>query len=445
MDTIKVCLIEDDPIMGESLVDRFALEGFMTDWITTAGQAYTSILQKEYSAIVCDVRLPDFDGDELFERMVNEKIKLPPFILMSAFATVERAVSLIKNGATDYVTKPFDVSQLVDIVRTQAEKHNNILDTSSSKSLGISSHARQLAAAIPRIAGRASSILITGESGVGKEVLARLIHQYTNVSNFIPVNCGAISSQLVEAEFFGFERGAFTGADKQKKGYFEQANGGTLLLDEVGELSLAMQTALLRALQEKKIRRIGAEKDIDVNFNLICATNRNLEQMIKEKLFREDLYYRINVVKLDVKPLRERREDILWFASKFLESISQKLNEPCKKLHPLAEDILLNYDWPGNLRELHNRMESACLTSMGAVLMPSDFNFGNSSYPDHTLQFYGGLSDYREACERIYIAETLARNDGKMTESAMSLKISRKNLWEKIKRYNIDNDSARDT
>ena len=444
-----VCLIEDDTIMGESIVERFGLEGIPTDWFPSAVQAKAAIKVNAYSIIVSDVRLPDIDGDELFCQMIAEGYTVPPFILMTAYATVERAVSLLKLGVKDYVTKPFDISTLVQRVRDFMPAE---LASAENVELGVSQAARDLYRLVPRVAGRASAVLVTGESGVGKEVLARLIHRQASAGStirpFVAVNCGAIAPTLAEAEFFGYERGAFTGADRSKKGFFEQAHSGTLFLDEVGELSLALQAALLRAIQEKHIRRLGAERDTSTVFDLICATNRTLSDMVANREFREDLYYRINTITLQVKPLRERPEDISWLAKRFAGSIAQRLGEPVKSLHPLSLMRMQTYAWPGNIRELHNRIERACLVSQADVLLPADI------FPDHAAAGTGAqfvtlpqgeatLVVYQETCERLYIEEALRRHGGRIQETADALQISRKNLWQKMKRHNIDGKARR--
>ncbi|NYT85002.1 sigma-54-dependent transcriptional regulator [Pollutimonas harenae] len=441
-----ICLIEDDPIMGESLVERFQLEGFKVDWYLRAQEARSAILANDYAVILSDVRLADLDGDTLYLQMLQDGYSLPPFILMTAYATVERAVSMLKQGVRDYVTKPFDLSRLVESVRELTANHDANTHVSDENILGVSTAAQKLAQLVPRIAGRATSVLITGESGVGKEVLARLIHHRADPANterpFVAVNCGAVTPTLAEAEFFGFERGAFTGADKQKRGYLEQANKGTLFLDEVGELSLPLQATLLRSIQEKHIRRIGAERDIATQFDLVCATNRDLGSMVKERLFREDLYYRINAVTLHVKPLRDRPEDVYWLAQRFISAMAQRLNEPPKSLHPLTQLRLQEYSWPGNIRELHNRIEHACLISPNPILVPSDIFSSDWQRTASQLASFPGedaaLNTYQDACERLYIEEMLIRNEGRITETAKALKISRKNLWEKMKRHNIE-------
>lgn len=442
MNSPYVCLIEDDAIMGESIVQRFQLEGIRTDWFYTAAEARHAIHANPYEAIISDVRLPDVDGDDLFREMLAAGCTLPPFILMTAYATVERAVSMLKLGVTDYITKPFDISKLVERVRDAVPPtpaSGDLLD------LGVSQAAKELARLVPRVAGRASAVLITGESGVGKEVLARFIHaraQRAPSRPFVAVNCGAIAPTLAEAEFFGYERGAYTGAEKLRKGFFEQADGGTLFLDEVGELPLPLQAALLRVIQEKNVRRLGSERDVQTKFDLMCATNRDLAEMVRTRQFREDLYYRINAVTLHVKPLRERPEDVVWLAKRFAATLAERLGEQPKILHPMCLVRLQSYWWPGNIRELHNRIERACLISQSPMLLPGDIfpEDANKVAPiDAALPVEEAtLTSYQEACERVYIEEVLRRHGGRIQETAKVLHISRKNLWQKMKRHKID-------
>ncbi|MDT8840206.1 sigma-54 dependent transcriptional regulator [Paraburkholderia fungorum] len=443
-----ICLVEDDPIMGESIVERFQLEGFDVDWHTGAAAAYDAIPRKSYAVVISDVRLPDFPGDDLYTRLTTTMSRVPPFVLVTAYASIDRAVSMLKAGVADYITKPFDIADLVQKIQVLAA--SNIPDEAmpAQSPLGVSAAMRRLAEVVPKIAKRASSILINGESGSGKEVLARHIHDVAaggQSEQFIAVNCGAVPETLMEAEFFGYEKGAFTGAERQKKGFFELAHGGTLFLDEIGDLPLAMQVKLLRVLQEKRVRRVGGEHDVECNFRLVCATHRDLHELVDEGRFREDLFYRLNVVTLRVPPLRERCDDILWIARRFLALYAGANYEPLKTLHPATEAALVAFDWPGNVRELRNRLERACLLSSERVIMPADVFVNHPIYGDDVhADNIPTLSAYMDRCETLYIRNLLVQHKGRIAETAAALGISRKSLWERMRRHRIGGQEALD-
>ncbi len=429
----KICLIEDDPIMGEALVERLDLEGYACDWFQRGRLAVPGLLRKHYALAISDIRLPDISGEELFVELQQSGQPLPPFLFITGHGAIDQAVRLLKLGAEDYLTKPLDVPKLLDKVRSLSARGRTT--ASGASQLGISDSMRQIEAMLPRIAANARTVLITGESGVGKEVVARALHAQADPAGkepFVAVNCGAVSESLMEAELFGHARGAFTGAVKEHKGCFEQADGGTLFLDEIGDMSLPMQVKLLRAIQERAIVRVGGEKPIPVNIRLACATHRNLKKMVEEGRFREDLYYRIHVVQIDIPPLRERREDILWLADRFLAEFSGE--GQTRSLDAGAEDAILAADWPGNVRELRHCLERCCILSSSPVLTAAAL-CGDSA--PSKLPPAQTLADHVAASERRRIVEALAANQGRIAETAMHLGISRKNLWEKMKKHEI--------
>ena len=441
----RLCLIEDDPIMGESISDRFGLEGFGVDWYQSGTEALHALAAKHYAAVISDLRLPDISGDEVFRTVAEQRTLSPPFVFITAFATVERAVELLKQGARDFVTKPFDISALVEKIRSITETHADVLPVAEETVLGISPAVHKVCENLPRIAKRASSVLITGESGVGKEVLARHLHDLATDTEseqqrpFVAVNCGALPEGLVEAEFFGFERGAFTGADRVKRGFFEQAKGGTLFLDEIGDLPLPMQVKLLRALQERRVKRLGGEEEHSTSFQLISATNRNLQAEVARGAFREDLFYRVNLVHLHIPPLRERPEDILWLANRFLPEGCPNRNEIPRALHPLALAALVKRKWSGNVRELKNVIERACIFTSNPVLLAEDLEeaAGSSGIGSGTTEALP-LEAFLASCERAFIATVLQQHGGRVVETAKALGISRKNLWEKMRRHRLN-------
>jgi DNA-binding NtrC family response regulator len=445
-----ICLIEDDEIMGESLCDRFGLEGFRVEWHHTGMEGLRAISHKNYDLIISDIHLPDMNGEEVFTRLSGEKRQLPPFIFITGYGSIDRAVRLLKLGAADYISKPFDLDLLVEKVHLLCPEKHEIEETEihSVDALGISPVMRGIEQSIPRLAKLASTILITGESGVGKEHVAQLVHRHARHDSkapFVAINCGAITESLLESELFGHEKGSFTGAAKARKGVFEQAHGGTLFLDEIGEMSLNMQVKLLRAIQERIIVRVGGETSIPVDVRLICATNRDLKKMVEENTFREDLYYRIHVIRLRIPPLRERKEDVLWFAQLFLKMCAQ-LSHESHVLSPLGERALLDYDWPGNLRELKHSVERACILSTNPMLDAEAF-FDDATVPasgqQDNLEIVptdSTLTDYMRECERKFILQSLQQNHWHFGNTATALGISRKNLWEKMKKLDIHAD-----
>lgn len=453
-----LCLIEDDEIMGESLCDRFALEGFQVDWHHTGSDAMQAISEKKYCLIISDIHLPDLNGEELFENLLSEKQSLPPFIFITGYGSIDRAVRLLKQGAADYISKPFDLDQLVEKI-CQLCPLPKITSPAGENlnTLGISTAMRNIEEGIPRLARLANTVLITGESGVGKEQVAQLIHRHTRGGAedkpFVAVNCGAITESLLESELFGYEKGAFTGAARTHKGVFEQAHGGTLFLDEIGDMPLSMQVKLLRAIQERRIVRVGGETPIPVDVRLICATNCDLKKMVETGTFREDLYYRIHVIRLRIPPLRERKEDILWFARLFLRQCAAQHGEENRVISPLAERALLDYPWPGNLRELIHSIERACILSRHNELEPSSFfdeapttgeadNSATSQQQSEKIASEGSLAAYLHDCERKFILHALDRNQWHFGHTSASLGISRKNLWEKMKKLDIHTDET---
>ncbi len=438
----RLCLVEDDPIVGESLAQRFALEGFECDWHRSGEAALQQIGRERYAAVVSDVRLPDLSGEALFNAVLQRGRHSPPFVFITAFGSIDRAVALLKLGAADYVTKPFDVEQLIMKLRVLAESSAGTRTDKERPELGISTAARRVEDLLPRVAERADTVLITGESGVGKERVAQLLHRHGDRDNrapFIALNCAAVSESLLEAELFGHERGAFTGAIRTKRGVFEQAEGGTLFLDEIGEMTAGMQSKLLRAIQEREIVRVGGERRIPVKLRLVCATNRDLQKLTEEGRFRRDLFYRINVIHLRLPPLRERRDDILWFARQFLADNVRGDPASPKRLSVAAETALVAHTWPGNIRELRHTIDRCCILSTRAVIEPSDlFEPAESErVPEAHADGDFPLADYLQRCERYFILETLERHGWQIGECARALGISRKNLWERTRRLGI--------
>ena len=409
----RILLIEDDPIMGESLMDRFELEGMPADWARTGAEGRTRLNEGRYGVVLSDIRLPDMGGDALFLELAGRLASVPPWLFITGYSTVEQAVHLLKNGATDYVTKPFDLDGLVDKLRHYLAAHPPRPDA-NTPDLGISPSLRRIESQLPRLAKQARTLLLTGESGVGKEMVARAFHRLTpegESAPFIAVNCAAIPETLLEAELFGHEKGAFTGANRLRKGVFEQADGGTLFLDEIGDMPLAMQAKLLRVLQERRIARLGGEKTIPVDLRLISAT------------------YRLDVIHVHIPPLRQRREDILWLARRFLDEVA-----PGKRLSAEAEQVLLTYDWPGNARELKHAVERGAILCEDDLIRPGVLFAEAEQEPDPPAS---SLADFVAQSEKRFISKVLIDHDGHLGRTAGALGISRKNLWEKMKKLGL--------
>ena len=431
----KICLIEDDEIMGESLSDRFSLEGFSFDWHRDGGAACAALRSQNYELVISDIRLPDITGDALYEQLRGEHLSLPPFIFITGHGDIDTAVRLLKAGAHDYITKPFDLDALIDKINAFVAQ----ISCAGPVALGQSPAMRQIEAMLNRLAASDASVLITGESGVGKERVAQALHQLTGMTKpFIAVNCGALTESLLEAELFGYEKGAFTGAIRTKKGVFEQASGGTLFLDEIGDMPLNMQVKLLRVLQERHVVRVGGEDHLKVNIRLVCATHQSLQERVISGAFREDLYYRINVVELRIPPLRDRPEDILPIARYLLAEINASQGKTPPSLTPSAEHALKSYPWPGNIRELKNALERATLMSDGRTIS-HDILFDRPAPQLGSMQdIVGSLRDYLFDCERDFIVRALDSHKWQIQSCADSLGISRKNLWEKMRKMDID-------
>jgi len=398
--------------------------------------------------VVTDIRLPDGTGIELFTD-VSRYFPGIPVILMTAYGDVSDAVTLVKAGALDYLTKPFDINEFIRkveyhlscIADTRLTLDNSAAADDSFKPgsgrLGKSSAMRNIERLVARLSKSDSSVLLTGESGVGKEVVATLIHNNSLRAQgpMIKVNCAALSSSLIESELFGHEKGAFTGATRQRIGRFEQAQGGTIFLDEIAEVSPDIQVKLLRVLQEHEVERVGGMSPITLDVRVIAATQVDLDASIKRNEFRSDLYWRLNVIHVDIPPLRERREDIIYLARSFASELATTTGSAIKGLSKEAELQLQSMSFPGNVRELKNIIERAVALCDGPWIGASDLPTLNSNSHDISTTT---LRQSIEEAERNAINKALADNYGKINQAADSLGISRKNLWEKMKRYGIE-------
>lgn len=435
-------LIEDDPIMGESLAQRFQLEAWEVSWIRRLSEARLDAADLP-DVVVSDVRLPDGLATTWFSELPAAVRSLPWFFL-TGYGSVNEAIAAIRAGAREYLTKPVDIERLIRLIN-EAAGHSG---TGSDAVLGVSAAMRRVESMARKVARQKVPVLLTGESGVGKEVAARLIHgldQRAAKGDFVAVNCAAVPETMAEAEFFGYERGAFSGAQRLHRGFLERADGGTLFLDEVGELSPAMQAKLLRALQEHCFFRLGAETVTHSDFRIIAATNRDLHADMASGRFREDLYYRIAVVTVNLPPLRERPEDVRWLTERMLQEIAADQGRPLAVSEPFMRD-LISRTWKGNVRELRayleqsvilsdlgvldivERSEAAAESATAAAAPPAAAGPAAQLLPLQML-----VAD----AERAHIRRAMEHTGGSVSRTAEVLGISRKTLWEKMKKLGV--------
>jgi DNA-binding NtrC family response regulator len=430
----RLLLIEDDPIMGESLAQRFELERYEVAWRRRLADVVLAPAD-DWTAVISDVRMPDGIATEWFVDL-PAAMRAWPWFFLTGYGSVNDAVAALRAGARDYLTKPFDIERLVAQVQAAvgagASRDDEVV-------LGVSQAMRRVEAMVRKVARQRVSVLLTGESGVGKEVAAQLVHRLDPRSargEFIAVNCAAVPETMLEAEFFGYEKGAFSGAQRAHRGFIERADGGTLFLDEVAELPAPMQAKLLRALQERCFFRLGAEKTTHSDFRVIAATNRDLYAQMSAGAFREDLFYRLAVIRIALPPLRERPEDIRWLAQRMLEQMACEQGRPLAASDPFMRE-LLGRPWRGNARELRSYLEQAIVMSEAGVLDGPSLPSGNPFEHEDADRPIAPLHESIEETERVQIRRALERCGRSVTRSADLLGISRKTLWEKMKRLGI--------
>ncbi len=454
MNSKNTVLVVDDDIAHRTMLNTL-ISGWGYD-VTEADDGATAIekvKKQSYDLVLMDVRMVTVSGLEALEQIKSFNPAIP-VIIMTAYSSVDTAVDALKQGAHDYLTKPLDFDKLkITIARsmehTRLKEENRLLKESLGKHfdrqniIGQSPAMVNLLETVAQVAPSEATVLITGESGTGKELIAGAIHYNSSRKDgpFVKINCAAITETLLESELFGHEKGAFTGADRRKEGRFYQAHRGSLFLDEVSEMSLTMQVKLLRVLQEREFTRVGGEKTIQVDVRVIAATNKDLAGLIGKDQFREDLYYRLNVVGLEVPTLRERREDISLLAQHFLQSFAAKNHKEIKGFTPQAMDHLIRYDWPGNVRELMNAVERAVVLSRADWLSEKDFhliigpeqNNSTDEATGQTIDADGATA--LEDVEKATILRTMEATGGNKSEAARRLGITRKTLHKKLKAY----------
>ncbi|WP_315777877.1 MULTISPECIES: sigma-54 dependent transcriptional regulator [unclassified Bradyrhizobium] len=431
-ESVSIAVIEDDPIMGESLNQYLELEGCKVEWWRSGQEALAGLRRGAPDLVICDIRLPDMSGEDIFRKVSGESAA-PPFLFMTAYGQIDHAVALIRAGAGDYVTKPFELDDLISRARALIGRRPAVPDGV----LGLSQQMRRIEELLARMAGRNTPVLFTGETGSGKEVCARHLHNISDAASrpFVAVNCAAIPDNLLESEVFGHEKGAFTGANSRHLGYAERAQSGTLFLDEVAELPLQLQAKLLRLLDERRFYRLGGEAIVPFRARVVCATNRDLAAEVAAGRFREDLYYRINVVAVAIPPLRERPEDIQLLIHRFFTELASA-NPDLRGLSSGAESAALAHPWPGNVRELRNRLDRAVALATGPWLMPVDLfpeTMRSASQPSGR-----SLAEARDAAEQQEIERALKDTGGQIAEAAKLLGVSRTTLWDRMRRFGIN-------
>ncbi len=450
----RFLIAEDDADLRDLLQDDLEDAGYETI-VAVEGKAALARLENEnehLDLLITDVNMPGLSGDELLKVARTKRPEIP-VIIITAFGSVEQAVEMVKNGAFQYLTKPFETSELLQTIVTALEQSapqreqarlRRELPASPTQIIGASRQMKEILKLLAKAARSNSNVLITGESGTGKELFAHSIHNMSDRKGaFVPVNCAAIPTELMESELFGHTGQAFTGAKQARAGLFEAAEGGTIFLDEVGELPLLMQPKLLRVLQEGTVRRIGADREREINVRVVAATNRDLEEEINEGRFREDLYWRLNVILLRIPPLRERPLDIPLMIDHFLNKMADRSGNSLFNFTPEALAILTAYSWPGNVRELENAMESAVALAEGWLITPDDLPERIRS-GGRALTLLARAREQRltlEELEKEYILETLRLTNGNKSRAAEILGFDRRTLHRKLDEYRAQDPS----
>ena len=446
---VHILVVDDDEITCSLLEEVLAKEGYRVEKALNGSEAIAKGSQKGYEVVLTDIRMAGVNGMEVLHSY-RKKSPETIVIMMTAFGSIETAIEAIKEGAYDYVSKPFKLDEIKLTIRRALEQkrltEENLLYRQELISkykleniVGRTPAMLQVYKTIARVADTRSTVLLAGESGTGKELVARAIHFNSprSAKPFVAVDCGSLAETLLESELFGHVRGAFTGAVANKKGLFEEADGGTCFLDEVGDIGLAMQAKLLRVLQEHEIKRVGGTEPIKIDVRIVAATNKNLEDLVDEKKFREDLFYRLNVVAIHLPPLRERAEDIPLLASHFLNKYSGENQKPISQLSPEALELLSTYRWPGNVRELENIIERSVTLTRHSVILPEDLPRRiraekredlSKSLPSHLP-----LSEL----EKLYIQKILEETGGNKKKAAEILGIDRRTLYRMAARHGL--------
>ena len=450
----RILIVDDDEVSCQLFAETLEQEGYLVDQAHSGDEALALLRDNLHDLLVIDVRMPGLTGLQV-TRTVHAKQASLPIIVMTAFGSMETAIEAIHEGAFDFISKPMNLEEIKKTV-SRALAQRALQDNAQTSSVEVKSEppgtiigkspaVMEVYKTIARVAPTKSVVLILGESGTGKERIARAIHQHSPRANhpFVAVDCGALTETLLESEIFGHVRGAFTGAVADKKGVFEEAEGGTCFLDEIGDISPNMQAKLLRVLQEHEVRRVGGKDWVKVDVRVIAATNQNLDALVAKGTFRQDLYYRLNVVAIHLPPLRDRVEDIPLLAGYFLKCYSQENGKSVTAISDAAMKLLCDYSWPGNIRELENAIEQAVVLSNQPVLVPDDFPSAirnkaasklNQNLPT-AGQFLFSDTPTLEEVKKRYVLYVLNRNQGNVSRTARALNIDRRSLYRMLARY----------
>ncbi|HZN62521.1 MAG TPA: sigma-54 dependent transcriptional regulator [Planctomycetota bacterium] len=447
----RVLIVDDEKLIRWSIAERLAKENLLTTEAGDGASAMEAMTREPFDLVLLDLKLPDTDGLTLLKQFQGQVPDLP-VLMITAHSSVDTAVEAMKLGAHDYLTKPFNLDELVLSVRRAMETTALRRDAGErlreAKSrfgfanvIGTSKRMKEIVALARKVArSEATTVLLRGESGAGKDVIARAIHYESARASaaFMNITCTALPDTLLESELFGHERGAFTDAKNQKKGLFELADGGTLFLDEIGDMSPSLQAKLLRVLEEKKFRRVGGTEDVKIDVRVIAATNRDLDKAIRERTFREDLFYRLNIIPIDLPPLRDRPEDIPALVDHFLAHFSREFKKSFKSVTPGAMARLKAHPWPGNVRELRNALERACLLAGGDVIDETDLLLGRPGPAGGSEPFAlppGGV--VMEELEKSLVVQALERSAGNQTKAATLLGLSRDQLRYRMEKHGL--------
>ena len=453
---MKILIVDDDPVTLSMLKEFLEKNHFHVYLAQNADQAVDEVRKNGIQIVLSDIRMEESDGLSLLGELKKRYPKIV-MILMTGFGSMEGAIEAIQKGAFDYISKPFDLNRLLALVN-KAVKHAQSLNQESSDPIapvlegprtliGRSPKIVEVYKTVARATLSSSTVLISGESGTGKELVARAIHENSDRKNkkFVAVNCGALTESLLESELFGYVKGAFTGAQHDKKGLFEDANGGTLFLDEIGDITLGLQVKLLRVLQEGEIKPVGSNEQIKVSVRIVAATHRDLDQMVAEGKFREDLFYRLKVIEISIPPLRERKEDIPELTQVFLVKYSTQLGKKVSTLSKEGMNALMNHSWPGNVRELEHQIERAVALTSASVLAADDFDFStetsrkNDAAAALMVGKATGKDDQKslEEMEKVHSLRVLREVDYNKSKASEILGIDRATLYRKAQKYGI--------